>query len=808
MLSGIKNTVKPSGSEIGRIQNSFIPYNNITLNDLKVLIENGITFKPATLSGRKNKDFVSQQLFAMDFDSGITIEDAISKSIDAGLIPNAYYESFSSTQELVKFRLLFVLDEAITDYAFARKCRIALMEIFKGCDVSCKDATRMFFGTDKEFVILNTTGNNIDTFTGIINSIDIPVGIVKTMTTRLNSSITYTTEVKRARLSDAEINFAINNIQLLNKFFNDDTDRLHYEDVMIVASNFNCIDGGVELVKNRLDNSPVAYEQYHYDLLQSVISNDIRAMSFNRSSTLPQDVSSVQKFVNLNFRQVKQAEHNYLSDMITLNDIKTWNCINPVVIKAGTGCGKTYFCINVLAKYVESIGGKMLLLQNRRLAKNMFIKDIELMVESNELNPNVVVVRTYQSLEEEAIYGDLHTFTHVVFDECHYFTTDCSFNTRTIDSFNRLVGLTAVKVFMTATDEGFFETMEDELGATPIVYDFGVNYNHVKRFICFDGKGYVEAVLDKCKRNNTKAMVFMESRNALTDLYMNYRTDSLFLCAETKSEYRYVNKESLSNLIEDGSARKPADEATYVRKFDKQFIFATSVMDTGFNIKDDSFTDIICSAREIHKIVQWIGRYRAVRNSNGLVVPQITVHIHNVNGLTIVRHLESFFSIKELIRMIDENGSAYYDRKTLREKDKEWYIYHDNVANDYKVNLLGRVYANRQYSLLSMLKSKELKWIDILRQRFGKVDYSSSATQDEDRVEYLNGLIGTKLIGKKAKDIFLNTLNFRKRNEVKRTFELIRKTDEVNECLIPLGYFITTWKSDGQRALKIEKITT
>lgn len=805
MLCPYPQRKKPDGNTVGYIQNRFESFTT-DLETLKYHLELGCTFKPAFLIGSKSDDWISQQMFAMDFDSGITIDDAIKKCREHGLIPNAYYESFSSSPELIKFRLLFVLSKPITDFDYAEKCRYALMEIFKGCDVSCKDATRMFFGTDKKFFIIDSPVNDLESFVEIIDDVDISVPIPKQTRTHSSTGIQQSTDVKKVFISDKQWAFAIKNIRLLDKFFNDDFDRLHYEDLMIVASNMNCLHSGLEKVLNRMESLNGSYQGYHFKLVESIASNGIKAMSFNRSSTCQQNISSIQNFIKLNYSEAKKAEYNYLSEMITIDDVKKWNSPdNPIVIKAGTGCGKTYFCLNILAKYVESIGGKMLLLQNRRLAKNMFQRDVENMVDDGLINRDVVTVRTYQSYEKGFVVGDVKQFTHIVFDEAHYFTTDCSFNTHTIESYDRLTGTDAIKVFMTATDEGFFEAMVDELGES-IVYDFGVNYSHVKKFICFNGSGYVEAVIDNCEKKGTKAMVFMENSNALFDLFLPRMDRSLFVCSVNHAYSRYIDKSALSDLISDGAARSKEDEMNYTKRFNRQFIFATSALDTGFNIKDESFTDIICSAREIHKIVQWIGRYRASRNSHGLITPQITVHIHNVIGARINKQRDLFDEHIYYMDMLEEHGSQYYDKKTSKEKKDEHFIYHCSEDDVYKVNKLARVYAERQFEMIELLSSRELTWIDILRQKFGVVESSNSSTQDADRISYLESISGSRVVGKAGKDIFFETLNYRVYNEKFRTYKLIKKLRDVKEPLKVLGFEVLDRKVGSERFLEIKKL--
>jgi len=72
MLDKKTFTKKPSGLEAGGVQNR-LSQTEIEIEELANLLCNGATFKPTYLNGTKSKDWVSQQIFALDFDEGTTI---------------------------------------------------------------------------------------------------------------------------------------------------------------------------------------------------------------------------------------------------------------------------------------------------------------------------------------------------------------------------------------------------------------------------------------------------------------------------------------------------------------------------------------------------------------------------------------------------------------------------------------------------------------------------------------------------------------------------------------------------------------
>ena len=106
----------------------------------------GCTFKPAYLNGRKSNDFISQQLFALDFDNNSDIKTELNRCKELNIIPCFGYITFSHTSEHHKFRLVFCNDEVIIDKSKRDKLQNSLMFAFDNCDKQTIDASRVFFG--------------------------------------------------------------------------------------------------------------------------------------------------------------------------------------------------------------------------------------------------------------------------------------------------------------------------------------------------------------------------------------------------------------------------------------------------------------------------------------------------------------------------------------------------------------------------------------------------------------------------------------------------------------------------------------
>lgn len=141
---------KPKGKEIAQISKEIASSQCST--DIKEIAskigEKGHTFCPAVFidEERKVDKFLEMQLFALDFDNEITF-DKVKKRADKYHLPIAFtYETFSSTSENPRFRIVFLNDVPVTDSHAAKIMILMLLKIFDEADGACKAVSNMFFG--------------------------------------------------------------------------------------------------------------------------------------------------------------------------------------------------------------------------------------------------------------------------------------------------------------------------------------------------------------------------------------------------------------------------------------------------------------------------------------------------------------------------------------------------------------------------------------------------------------------------------------------------------------------------------------
>ena len=192
-------TTKPEGFEIIKIQGykerktgtfhpTLLKQREFEVEDLANELVKGSTFRAGVLKEESTKqdDWISQQIYALDFDNKIekdgtdkrtTLESEINRCKQYDIFPAFGYYSFSSTDLIPKFRLVFISDKIISDKDKRNKILDILVDkLFINSDGQVKNADRMFFGGKK---LINFDFNNTFNADTLIRKYYIPNKIVK-----------------------------------------------------------------------------------------------------------------------------------------------------------------------------------------------------------------------------------------------------------------------------------------------------------------------------------------------------------------------------------------------------------------------------------------------------------------------------------------------------------------------------------------------------------------------------------------------------------------------------------------------------
>ena len=123
----------------------------MNLEKLSSIIKEKHTIIPAILKENEkleDSNWTSQQVFALDIDNisaRTTINDLIARFKSNDIECAMVYTSFSHTEENPKYRMIFIADKVIYDYATAKQVTEALHTIAMCADEKCTDLSRIYF---------------------------------------------------------------------------------------------------------------------------------------------------------------------------------------------------------------------------------------------------------------------------------------------------------------------------------------------------------------------------------------------------------------------------------------------------------------------------------------------------------------------------------------------------------------------------------------------------------------------------------------------------------------------------------------
>lgn len=167
-----RRTVKPTPKEVKYyIRTACSKPRHIAMKELLNMVGHGATFEPCAINGKGQVDeetrrdnFISGQLLVLDFDNKdkgkeqpfpvdkrISMDEAIAKAKEKNLPVYAAYHTFSHSETLEKFRLIFVLDSPIMNATQWKYALFKVMGIYEArlIDAGCKSPANLFYGTNK-----------------------------------------------------------------------------------------------------------------------------------------------------------------------------------------------------------------------------------------------------------------------------------------------------------------------------------------------------------------------------------------------------------------------------------------------------------------------------------------------------------------------------------------------------------------------------------------------------------------------------------------------------------------------------------
>lgn len=360
----------------------------------------------------------------------------------------------------------------------------------------------------------------------------------------------------------------------------------------------------------------------------------------------------------------------FVSECITKEDIKQWNKKKPVFISAQTGSGKTKFVIDCLIDSVKKKNRKRsekgeptkkILIISNRLALIRQIKsevsdaviditfdtrhktDLEYNLKPGGVDKKtdfgITHVHSYQGISD-AIFKE-NQYQYIICDECHFFTSDASFNENTYAALETIIrnGQDAIRIYMSATPEVAFEAI--------IRTEYSYRFPHVMEILSKigkikDKKKTLEFFYYDIKRDYHLINIHREYQSVqnMYDLVESEKQKWVIFVSSIDKGKKIRNhlngydeddkngKDKIDGAVlvtsenkDDGVSGEVFNKIIEKEEFPCKYLISTSVLDNGVNIKRKGIKGIIID--EIYdrvEVLQMIGRIRMREESQELDV--------------------------------------------------------------------------------------------------------------------------------------------------------------------------------------------
>ena len=372
----------------------------------------------------------------------------------------------------------------------------------------------------------------------------------------------------------------------------------------------------------------------------------------------------------------------YVSELVTDEEIKKWKVNDNIVINAGTGSGKSYFVLNKLVQHTRKNNERILLLVPRNSIMKQFEKYLT-------LKDTHIEIKTYQWLEQRILKNAelFLQYDYIVCDEAHYFVNESAFNITTHLSFKELLQLKTKRLFLSAT-LGMLPMILKELNLTLVEYNLKQTTEHISE-IRFFGKNndtrkeYYLNALSQALHHNEKCLVFVNDLNEAKELLAHFPEDAVLYY--NKNNHIKLKSESLLTL----------EQQEYMFESEllpKPIVITTSIMEMGVTLKDKQLKHIFTDGVNSDSIIQMIGRKRPYDDMDKLVV-----HIRSYSGRQIAGYRTQRKMNFEALHYLKETGYdaqlflAKYPLKKMSNR-KEIYGVYETVENGQLCYVMNEMY--------------------------------------------------------------------------------------------------------------------
>lgn len=411
----------------------------------------------------------------------------------------------------------------------------------------------------------------------------------------------------------------------------------------------------------------------------------------------------------------RRFSHQFLSSLLTDQNICQLTNETPVFIDAPTGCGKTTFAMEHILPLTKQKGKRILILCSRTALKSQYQYDAikreapELLEQltpvgiQKQSSIGVVDIYTYQAFQyqlKQKPLGFFQQYGSVIFDECHFFIYDAAFNEYTREILDDCIKKLhhCLRFYLTATPESCLdEIVKLEKTYSSKILKIGANNCKSQFFLYSIEKDY--SYIKPCFFTNDSAIIDIIKEDSSSSKYL--------VCVDNKELGQKLQK-LLGDISEYIDAEgKNNDKADFVdsiiqtETYDKKVLIATSFLDVGVNLTDEHLQKIVIYSTNKTHFIQSIGRKRRLTNET------VTLYI-KIPDLTYIKKLCGHLKV-DLAQMLEyKNQLKTLVRHGLSSFAFPYYI--SCVNGEYQINYNGFTFTNlssRITELQNMIRHAE-----------------------------------------------------------------------------------------------------
>ncbi|MCR1833160.1 DEAD/DEAH box helicase family protein [Oceanobacillus caeni] len=413
------------------------------------------------------------------------------------------------------------------------------------------------------------------------------------------------------------------------------------------------------------------------------------------------------------------SKRMYISDIITNEDIKSWNKGEIVTIEAGTGAGKSHFIKTRLFLHAKESNQKILMLVHRLNCLDQFQYEIQ---KGNR--SDVIRVSTYQSIEADARKRkkyDFGEYDYIVCDEFHYFMSDAAFNIYTDLSLKEILNQTnKVRILMSATGDYMEQYLKKVRKIKSNKYSVPFDYSFIVSLNFFYKESVFDDLMEQFIDSGEKAIFFIDSAKDAYQLYVKYKDYCMFNCSKyNKDYYKYVSDKKVNRMLENE------------RFEDDLILITTTTLDAGVNIIDDELFNIVVDVKDIGTLIQCIGRKR-LKDSDciNLYVKAITNEQLGGRKTHMMERLQRANYVKE------HGTQAYVDKFFKDTNDYSNIVYDNPIDGKVEKVINDMIYFKTKVDIsqTNMMLKKDYGYCKYIAWKLGKYN-PKTKTYDYEIVE-------------------------------------------------------------------------